>query len=524
MPTDGASAAPGEGSGEKVVALETLYPSNFYFFQTPVLIDYVAALNGVAPPQPAGAPFTYVDLGCGDGFTIILLAAIYPECRFVGVDLNPGHVAFGRRLIAEYGLGNVELIEGAFENWRDLDLPEADYIALHGVYAWIGDKARASVQEIIADRVKPGGFVYCGYNAYPGWAAVAPLRQYFLDYTRSMTGDPTENVAATLKHLQEMKAKRAEFFVKNPVASGFLDDMSRYDIRYVVHEIYPPEWAPLPFGTVLQQMRGSGLDFVASCDIAKNFPRLSVKAEFLPMLLKEKDRERAELYRDYANNTMFRRDVFAKPRETSATPASLEGTPFGAKIPVGELSRSFAAPFGKLPLEGEIFDGLRQAVSRGTRTLAELAAEPALARYSREDIQTALGTLTCGLEVAPFCAGATTPAEAPRDWSVPLQANRRLLLDPIGPANFVLLGSAAAGTAIVLGRGEALVVLAVAEAGPDKAAEWSWRYASERQAFLIRKGVPVKDRTQHLRAFAELRQEIAPRLIKWVELGLIVPR
>jgi SAM-dependent methyltransferase len=152
--------------------LDVVYPSNFYAYQTPAVLDYVAALGGRAPPVARGEPFTYLDLGCGDGFTIVLLAAIYPGCRFVGVDLDARHVARGRLLAAAGALENVTLIEGDFADWRRLDLPRAHYVALHGVWAWISDAMRAALVELLADRLAPGGFAYLGYNALPGWAGV----------------------------------------------------------------------------------------------------------------------------------------------------------------------------------------------------------------------------------------------------------------------------------------------------------------------------------------------------------------
>src|SRR5450432_4226247 len=103
---------------QPAVALDILYPSGFYSYQTPVMLDYVAAINGIAPPVANGMPFTYLDLGCGDGFTIILLAAIYPQCRFIGVDFNPGHVAVGSALAKAGGIDNVTFVEGPFEAWR----------------------------------------------------------------------------------------------------------------------------------------------------------------------------------------------------------------------------------------------------------------------------------------------------------------------------------------------------------------------------------------------------------------------
>src|SRR4051794_23903083 len=151
------------------VALDVLYPSGFYSFQTPLTLDYVAALNGVPRGhRSADAPFTYLDLGCGDGFTIICLAAIYPESRFVGVDFNPRHIEVGRALAAAGGLSNVELIEGGFEDWQSLDLPpRVDYVAMHGVYAWISEAARRAVLDLVADRLAEDGLLYVSYNALP---------------------------------------------------------------------------------------------------------------------------------------------------------------------------------------------------------------------------------------------------------------------------------------------------------------------------------------------------------------------
>src|SRR5260370_3404419 len=194
---------------QQAVALDILYPSGFYSYQAPVMLDYVAAINGIAPPAATGAPFTYLDLGCGDGFTLILLAAIDPERRSSGIDFNPGHIAVGTALARAGGIENVELIEGGFEEWRGFELPECDYIAMHGVYAWISEKARAALLELIASRLRQGGLLYVSYNANPGWAAAAPLRQFFLDYTAGMAGGPDTDVAAATPPLQGVPDKGA---------------------------------------------------------------------------------------------------------------------------------------------------------------------------------------------------------------------------------------------------------------------------------------------------------------------------
>ena len=59
---------------------------------SPAWIDHVALHAGLAPPRDKpGAPFTYCDLGCGQGLTPTLLAAAVPSGRFFGLDAMAAH-------------------------------------------------------------------------------------------------------------------------------------------------------------------------------------------------------------------------------------------------------------------------------------------------------------------------------------------------------------------------------------------------------------------------------------------------
>ena len=46
------------------------------------------------------------DIGCGEGWSTVALAAAYPDARFVGIDLDAPSVAAARRHAAEAGLGD----------------------------------------------------------------------------------------------------------------------------------------------------------------------------------------------------------------------------------------------------------------------------------------------------------------------------------------------------------------------------------------------------------------------------------
>ena len=448
--------------------LGILYPSGFYAFQTPVLLDYVAAINGKAPAVPQGGSFTYLDLGCGDGFTLILLAAMYPEARFVGVDLEPAHIERGRALAAAGGLSNVALIEGAFEDWRRLDLPRPNYVALHGVWAWIAPEARVAVVELLAELLLPGGFVYLGYNALPGWGPAAALRQFFLDWTKGVPGDPLAAVAETMQRLRELRDKGAGFFAATPLAGALLDEWSKRDFRYVAHEIFAPYWAPQPFAAVAEAMAGAELSYVGSAELARNFPKAAFKPALQPTLARERDPLRAELLGDLAANTRFRRDLFVKG-PSALDVAEFTRRPFGAKVPLDEHLRELPLPAGKLDVSREPFASLKRRFADGGRSLDELAAELLIPKQALLD---ALQALTLGLQVAPFRHATTAPKEAPKDWIVAGAINRHLLDHPVEQDGHILLAAPATGSALALSQADAEALRKRREAPRGRLSKW----------------------------------------------------
>lgn len=84
-----------------------------------VLFTHILPLvPGMAERLEEGA--SVLDLGCGRGRALVLLAERFPASTFVGYDLSEDAIAFGREQAAEHGLENV-----TFEQ-RDLSTFDAD--------------------------------------------------------------------------------------------------------------------------------------------------------------------------------------------------------------------------------------------------------------------------------------------------------------------------------------------------------------------------------------------------------------
>ena len=71
----------------------------------------------------AARPEVVVEVGCGTGRLLTELAAAAPSARFIGVEPLAEYVEFGRGLITDAGVTNVELHVGAGEDIADL-VPE----------------------------------------------------------------------------------------------------------------------------------------------------------------------------------------------------------------------------------------------------------------------------------------------------------------------------------------------------------------------------------------------------------------
>ncbi len=73
------------------------YMPGYYRQQAPSLMSLACLLGGVASPMPGpDDPVTYLELGCGQGFGALLLAASNPSWQVTAVDFNPAHIAEGR--------------------------------------------------------------------------------------------------------------------------------------------------------------------------------------------------------------------------------------------------------------------------------------------------------------------------------------------------------------------------------------------------------------------------------------------
>ncbi len=368
------------------------YTHAFHAEMAPAALRLGLALQGLALPFAEGAPFAYCELGCGQGLTSTLLAALHPEGRFEAVDLLPRHVRGARALAAEAGLANLGFVEASFADWAAAGGPDFDVIALHGVWSWVGEAERALLARILRERLKPGGVAYLSYNCLPGWAADLPVRRLLRDRVAAGEGGLPERIERALDHLRRL-ARLGGYFDKVPGAAALVESLADKSHAYIAHEFLNQDWTCFWHADVAETLGGAGLSYGGSTGFLDALDLRLAPAAARALIEAEADPTARRGLLDTLSHRRLRRDLYVKEPRPGGV---LAETRFALCQPRTIVPEILSTPLGEMDLPPARIAPLLALLDR-PRRLAELpegSLEPLLA--------------LCGL-------GLAAPVAAPTD-------------------------------------------------------------------------------------------------------------
>lgn len=232
----------------------------------PARMQAVLRRAGFEPPEVAAA----CELGYGQGMSLAI-HAVAGGAAWWGTDLIPSHAAHVRALVA----GTDARLEAADQTFavfcaRD-DLPQFDFIALHGVWSWVSAANRERILELVARRLRTGGVLYVSYNALPGWAPMLPLREMMVAYAAALPADlpRADRIEAALRDAQMRVLRDPLVLEACPGIEAELRAIRHKGVAYLAHEFFNRDWAPMPPAQVAAAMRSVGLSFAAQADEAE---------------------------------------------------------------------------------------------------------------------------------------------------------------------------------------------------------------------------------------------------------------
>jgi SAM-dependent methyltransferase len=112
---------------------------------------WIPALDGVEAKLRGGAKVA--DVGCGVGFSTLLMAEAYPDSEFVGYDFHEPSIEDARRHAEEHGLGARVRFEVATA--KDIAEQDFDLVTMYDCLHDMGDPRGCAVH--VHDMLAPGG-------------------------------------------------------------------------------------------------------------------------------------------------------------------------------------------------------------------------------------------------------------------------------------------------------------------------------------------------------------------------------
>jgi SAM-dependent methyltransferase len=288
--------------------------------------DELNPLRAKLPLLNAGFEFPTVrnacELGFGHGISVNIHAA-GSTAQWYGTDANPTHAGFASQLAEEARTRPVLSSQRFAEFCGRDDLPDFEFIGLHGVWSWISDVDRATVIDFVRRKLKAGGVLYVSYNTQPGWSPMLPVRELMLshfaanaeavaDRSEPVTQTTTARLRAAIGFAQRVLAARPGYALVNPSVTERVRSLSEADPSYIAHEYFSREWYPTSFFQVASSLELAELSYVGSADYRDHIDAINLSADQRSLLAEIGDVRLRETVRDLCMNRSFRRDYWVK--------------------------------------------------------------------------------------------------------------------------------------------------------------------------------------------------------------------
>ncbi|MEP0942101.1 MAG: class I SAM-dependent methyltransferase [Rhizobiaceae bacterium] len=442
--------------------LDAPYTWSYFEYQNPLLMSFIARLNGFQMPS-INQPFTYCDLGCGNGVSVNLLASSFPQGHFYGVDFNAEHIENAQRIADKSGLTNVTFIDASFEDYERSNPPKFDYIAMHGIYSWVSEEIREQCRRLVDLTLKPGGLAYLCYNTQPGWAELIPLWKMMQAYSAHLPVDSLTKARIGLENLALLRDQGAQYFKETPSASRYLDRLLERNPHYVAHEFCNGVFEPQYFSDVANAFGEFGLDYAGTMKMHRNNLNNTVSSRFREHLAAATNPIDHESRVSFIRNEFFRRDLYIRDGVRSEDPNDLlDDIRIGANVVAGKLDNKLDLGRREVDLQHSFWPVVQELAASGQHTIADIVRHPQLKEHNSEAIRNAVIDLLGGYQIQPI-AEACTPAEVELTTKLELTTtiNRVLMEERLNAEGKTYVESATMGGAMRLNFINGLLVMAL---------------------------------------------------------------
>lgn len=286
------------------------YTYGYYAELNPLRVKLAFLNNGIAFPDFG----TACELGFGQGMSANLHAAA-SVTQWHGTDFNPAQAGFAQELAYVAGAG-ANLYDEAFLDFANRpDLPDFDYIGLHGIWSWISDENRQVIVDFIRKKLKVGGVLYISYNTLPGWASFAPMRHLMTEHAEvlgSEGGGIVRRIDGAIDFAEKLLQTNPLFLRANPLVGERIKKIKEQNRHYLAHEYFNRDWHPMHFAAMAEWLEPAKVQYACSAHYLDQVDAINLTAEQISFLEEIPDPLFRETTRDFMVNQQFRRDYWVK--------------------------------------------------------------------------------------------------------------------------------------------------------------------------------------------------------------------
>jgi hypothetical protein len=473
------------------------YTYGYYLELNPQRVKLAFLNAGLVAPEFG----TACELGFGQGLSANLHAAA-SVCSWHGTDFNPSQAGFAQELATVSG-ADAHLYDEAFDEFAKRDIPEFDYIGLHGIWSWISDENRGVIVDFIRKKLKVGGVLYISYNTLPGWGTFAPMRHLMTEHAEIIGADGVgivSRIDGALDFTEKLLATNPMFARANPLVNDKIKQIKSQNRHYLAHEYFNRDWHPMHFGTMAEWLEPAKLTYACSAHYLDHLDAVNLTADQQAFLKDIHDPMFKQTVRDFMVNQQFRRDYWVKGARV-LTPAEqaeqLREQRFLISAHRPDVSLKVTGSLGEATLTESIYAPVLDLMSDfKVRTLAQM--EQAVKEKGINFGQLSQAVLVlCGSGTLSAAQEDTATIKAKKHTD---KLNTHLMLKARSSNDITTLASPVTGGGITVGRFPQLFVLALQQ-GKKNPEEWAGFVAQILAAQgqkIVKEGKPLDTPEEHM--------------------------
>lgn len=475
------------------------YTYGYYPELNPLRIRLAFLNQGLRFPEVGAA----CELGYGQGVSTNLHAAA-STVEWCGTDFNPAQAVFAQEL-AGLSQAGPSLYDDDFACFvQRADLPDFDFIALHGIWSWISDDNRKHIVDFVRRKLKPGGVLYISYNALPGWSDFLTIRHIMAEHaaTMSAAGEGiVSRVNKAIEFTQQMLAAGPLHLQAAPKAADMLRQLQGHDRHYIAHEYFNRDWKPMHFSEMAQWLAPAKLQFACSAMYMDAIESMFVTSEQKKMLDGIPNPLMREGVRDVMLNRRFRKDYWVKgARRLSPTRRidMLRQQRLVLLTHASDVPLQIKMPTGEIPLQDGLYRSVLEVMADHVpRSLGEMESHLKSRGIQGGQLLVAVLVLVEGGHLAPVQDDATALKVVESCQSI----NRHLIAKACEDADVQLLASPLIGGGVAVGRINQLFMRAILEgkSSPQAWAEFAWQVLSAQGQSLVKDGKTLDSPEENMR-------------------------